>query len=1030
MPAAGNGLTINMPQTPEGLAITLATSGTFSGGTTIDVPAGDNIALAGGTFSGGVVYNMGQGATIDLTGGQTLTYDGTLTGSGAGTVQLSGGIMQIGLGGLTLNFPGNIFQWTGGAIDTSVGDLTNLGTINLAGSNDKGLYDDGTLDNYGSIIQTGSGNLGLHSDGQSPTTLKIERSASYLIESDSGVDNPFGNQTAIVNEGTIEKTAGAGISTILVNGALSNTGIIEADSGTLALLANSFSQISGTTLTGGTWNALDGANLDFPNETVFTSSAANISLGGAGAEINPLIDWSSNSGSFSITGGATLTLDNDFANSGSLTIGAGSSFTVNGNETQTASGALNAQLGGTPSSGLYGQLVVDGAATLGGTLNVVLVNGYSPSPGQDYQVMSFTSATGSFATFSGLPPGMTETQTAAALDLDVASTEADLLPTNVTAPTSAPAGDAITVNWQVENQTDFAAAGSWQDSVYVSPTDAITSSSILLGTAEHTGGLAGNGTYNASLTAALPALAPGYYYVLVEVDSLYQVADEDRANNTLAAATGQLDASVPALTLGKNFNDSFTAADQDRYYQVTVPAGGSLSVALTSTASSGAMALYVSQGTLPTPYNYQEAAAAANQPSQTVTVPQVLAAGTYYVLAHSVSGDAATTGYTIMASQTSALAVSALSPDSGGAYGTVTIEIDGTNFSPAITASLTQGTTTLNAMAIDFASASQVFATFRLANAPVGSYSVTVRQGGESATGSTAFQVVVATLETSVVGPGQVVSVPMPLSVQLSTPQFVRSGRTAAIVISYTNPNNFDMVAPLFTVSTTNVDAYLSTPDDPNDYTQSAQVLAVAPSGPAGILRAGQSGQLTLTLLSDDTIDGDTVPVEVDQIATGQNIDWASQQASLQLSTIATAAWNVIFGNLITSLGSTTDSYNAALAQAATYLGSLGETTADVSDVGRLWTFLVAQADASFPSSSLTSAVDATISSPGSLPLAIDRTFASSISGRDTEGIFGLGWVTSWQTSLSVAADGNVTVELRRRPHQFHPSTQRQLPGH
>ena len=57
------------------------------------------------------------------------------------------------------------------------------------------------------------------------------------------------------------------------------------------------------------------------------------------------------------------------------------------------------------------------------------------------------------------------------------------------------------------------------------------------------------------------------------------------------------------------------------------------------------MALYVSQGTLPTPYNYQEAADVANQLNQTVTVPQVLTAGTYYILAHSVSGAAATAGY-------------------------------------------------------------------------------------------------------------------------------------------------------------------------------------------------------------------------------------------------------------------------------------------------------------------------------------------------------------------------------------------------
>ena len=34
----------------------------------------------------------------------------------------------------------------------------------------------------------------------------------------------------------------------------------------------------------------------------------------------------------------------------------------------------------------------------------------------------------------------------------------------------------------------------------------------------------------------------------------------------------------------------------------------------------------------------------------------------------------------------------------------------------------------------------------------------------------------------------------------------------------------------------------------------------------------------------------------------------------------------------------------------------------------------------------------------------------SSIAGRYTPGIFGLGWTTSWQTSLSVDSSGNVTI--------------------
>ncbi len=87
----------------------------------------------------------------------------------------------------------------------------------------------------------------------------------------------------------------------------------------------------------------------------------------------------------------------------------------------------------------------------------------------------------------------------------------------------------------------------------------------------------------------------------------------------------------------------------------------------------------------------------------------------------------------------------------------------------------------------------------------------------------------------------------------LITPQYIRSGRTGTIVITYTNETQNDIVAPLLDISSTNPNVFFSTPDNPNDYIQSAQVLAVAPSGPAGILRPGQSGQFTLTLLGRHT---------------------------------------------------------------------------------------------------------------------------------------------------------------------------------
>ena len=44
-------------------------------------------------------------------------------------------------------------------------------------------------------------------------------------------------------------------------------------------------RLSGNTLTGGTWNALDGATLEFPIGTAITSNEGNISLTGSGAAV-------------------------------------------------------------------------------------------------------------------------------------------------------------------------------------------------------------------------------------------------------------------------------------------------------------------------------------------------------------------------------------------------------------------------------------------------------------------------------------------------------------------------------------------------------------------------------------------------------------------------------------------------------------------------------------------------------------------------------------------------------------------------
>lgn len=1000
LPADGtSGGVVDVPQI-AGINYVLKNTGTLTG-TTFNVGQNTHVALTGGTYLGGATFHVGQGSTINLTGGQATSYGGVLTGSGSGTVLFSGGNLTPALGGLTLNFAGGLFQWTGGAFYAHSGDVTNLGTLNLTGTDSKGVFEDATLFNLGTIIQTGTGSLSLHSDNLAPTTFFNKPGGVFLIASDSGIDNSFGGQVAVQNEGVIRKTAGTGVSDLIINGNLTNTGTIEADSGTLYLHANSISQVSGNTLTAGTWNALNGSTLKFPSGTDITVNQASITLEGAGAAIaagnagsavNALANLTSNSGSLNVGSGATLATTGDFSNSGSLSVGG--NLAITGAFTQTATGVLNSQLGGnTP--GTYGHLAVTGNVTLDGALHAATTGSFSTNLGDSFTVLDFGGTKSGTFSSSSLPNGVIETFTDHALTLSIPFTSSDLHATTLSGSGTAAVGSSFTTSWTVENRSSIDAAGNWQDSIYLSTTPTITARSILLGATPHLGGLTAGDSYTSNLTTNLPALPPGNYFVLVQVDSLYQTPDNARANNILAAS-GLLNLTVPMLTLGAPEQDAFTAANQDHYYQVTVPVGGALTIALQSNAPSGATALYVSQGAPPTPYSYQYAAV-SNQPNQTLQVPQVLSAGTYYILAHSVSGAAATAGYSLTVNQTSGLGITSISNYAGGNSGQVTIEIDGTNFTPDATASLTLNGTVFHAVSVEYISASQIFATFDLNGAIAGGYTVGVQAGANSATSPTPFQVIQA-------NPGS-------LDIALGLPQFVRSGRTGTITVTYTNSTSNDLVAPILLITSSNPTVFFSTPDNPNSYQQSTQVLGVAPNGPAGILRPGQTGQLTLTLLSNDTVDHNALPVTVDQTLAGQSIDWAAQKALLKPASFPAAAWDVVFQNLLSILGTTTDSYNAALAHAATYLGDLGGTIAQTSDIANLWSFLVAQANDSFPVATLTSTVDASLPVPGSLSLSLDRTFVSTPAGRSSTGLFGLGYTCSWQSALSTdPASGNVSL--------------------
>ena len=960
---------------------------------TVDI-AGGTMTLAGGAAGAGGIFDVAQGAVLDLDGG---AFTGTLTSSGSGTVALDVGTITIGIGGATFDFPGDMFQWTGGTISGSDGGtLTNEGVINLAGSNPKVLSDDATLDNFGTIYQSGSGNFGLHSDNQEPTILKNEPNGSYVMMSDSGLGNFDGGEIQVENLGTIQKAAGSGMSTILVNGTLNNTGTIESDSGTLVLDPTSLTQLSGGDLSGGTWTASNGATLDLPSGTAVTRSQAALALDGSGSSISGIEGLSSNVGSLSVTEGASFTTTGDFSDAGSLTVGVGSTLTVGGNYTQASSASLTIGVGGATSGNEYGQLAVTGSATLAGSVDASTPAGFTPTVGESFPIVTYASETGGNGLdFTGINSGAVSVLQPmiglTGITLSTVTSPANLVvqPFSVTA--NALAGQNLTVTYQVDNKSPNPATGTWTDSVYLSTQQTLNSGSVVLDRVQQSGVAAG-GKYTQTVTAPIPGLAPDNYYVIVLADSLGLVAELNRTN-TEQASTNPVQVTLPALAPANAISATITSG-QSLYYQLTLSAGQDVSISANFAATQGGE-LYVGYQSIPSSSVNLASSTSPTQTTQQIVIPDTQA-GTYDILLTGDTGSGTGAPFTLSA-QTLPLQVTSASPSQAGNSGTTTLTIQGSEFTSGTTATLMPhgGGTAIAASQVTFQGSTTLFAQFNLAGAAPGSYDIIVTSGGQHATDPAAFTV------TSSAAPGHI-------SYNLSVPSISRPGRIAYLTLTYSNTGGSDALAPLFVVSVASNNATIGLPGQTSFTGSSVQILGIENTGPAGTLPPGYQGTIQIPYESTTLTQGASIQFSL-QVLTGDStaMIWSSLESSLQPSYIPNAAWPAVFANLTADFGSTTEGYLTYLDSEATYLSQLDEYT---DDVQRLFGFAINTANDALTTGSLDAVTDASFPVPGAIPLEFDRQFNASISGRDTMGPFGMGWTDNWQISANADSQGSVTI--------------------
>jgi len=403
-----NGVSITAPGNPGALdnasgdntwSGTITLNGTGVNGTD---PLENQIGAQGGTLRlTGVVQNAtGINASWAKTGDGDVVLGGASANTYSGLTRLFGGRLivekdgALGTAGSGSSATGNTFRNAGSAstlafrapVGSSGFTYSTFEVINTQGTAAPG---NGQVDNLGGD-NTFTGPIAF--DGP---TASGARQVSIGVS--SGSLTVTGGLYARGNDGSPRNLTKLGNGKLILTG---DGGAATGNSLVVPMAASTFNVNAGTVEMHGptttattnlpgvtTWNVASGATLN-PASGLFSTSTVNVTAGGT----------------FKLTGGSmnVSTIQGDLLNQGGALSPGNSAGTTNivGNYTQS-SGSLRIEIGGVVQGTSYDAVTVSGNAVLAGTLDVSLINSFTPTPGQLFSVLSAGSVTNGGLSLSG-----------------------------------------------------------------------------------------------------------------------------------------------------------------------------------------------------------------------------------------------------------------------------------------------------------------------------------------------------------------------------------------------------------------------------------------------------------------------------------------------------------------------------------------------------------------------------------------------------------------------------------------------------
>lgn len=402
----GGTVRLSRPAIIEGGTVTTSNGGAIRGW----YPGGD----------GGTLKDLTNNGLVAVAGGEVMRLAGTIMNNGSVVVQKDG-VLYL-RAGANITGPGSIWLPDGypsfvvpegfpasvaisnGQVLRGAGQINEIdfqingGTIDADNESGRELnvilrYDGGTVirnNANGTFRASKKGQLWFSTagGGAGPSIVANDAANGAVIRADDdGIVRVRDGKTVVdgarfitTGNGRIsgaEPGGGSGIYTNFIN------------DGLVAAGANEGCVIGGTITNNGTIAAI--GSMFLRSDTVI-NGPGTISV--EGALHTPANGLDLNSGRMIGNGTVHGTVRN---NSGVIAPGQSpGKLTINGNYSQGANGALTIELGGTTAGTQYDQLIVNGAATLGGALNLIATNGYKPAIGDKFTLITAHNFSGAF----------------------------------------------------------------------------------------------------------------------------------------------------------------------------------------------------------------------------------------------------------------------------------------------------------------------------------------------------------------------------------------------------------------------------------------------------------------------------------------------------------------------------------------------------------------------------------------------------------------------------------------------------------